>query len=526
MTKWLMIILIILLAVETAIMVSAQVQSSSSVPGIDASTAINAPLKNDVKILGIDPTGFPKLKINVFINRFCALTGSIKKDEFKVVEEGKDAVIDNLHFTGNASGTKFDLVVVFDDTESMSDELKALQSNVEDLTQKINSSKLDARYSLITFKRDVATKINWTSDAETLKRAVSKLVASGGSTNLPENSIGGIEKALSFGFRPDAQKVLIVVTDEPSYQKGDGTPNSTYAMEDAKKALLDSGVMLIAVSPDFRNPNVNPNVPRSDLPKYADMRDLSKEAGGLWIDIDSKDFSTILEQLKGIMTGTYIIEYASSDQTAFGNRTVAVAVNAPGCVVGSDLSFYIMQGSAQTSTGTVPNSSEFWYVKGHNLDLQGKYDEALQALDKAVELEPLYAEAWNGKGGALISLGRYDEALTAFDKAIELKPDFTGAWAYKGLALYRQGKYDESIQALDKAIELEPLYAEAWNGKSTDLISLGRYDEALQASERAIELKPDFAAAWVDKGLALKAMGRTSEADEAFAKAKELGYKG
>ena len=192
----------------------------------------------------------------------------------------------------------------------------------------------------------------------------------------------------------------------------------------------------------------------------------------------SANFSAILEQFKGIIIGTYVVEYTSPDKTALGSQNVTVVVDAPGCVVGSDSSSYIVPGS----------SAEAWFGKGNDLRVQDKYDEALMAYDRAIELEPLYAEAWNFKGVTFIGLGRYDEALQALDKAIELKPDYASAWADKGWVLNSEGKYNESIQALDKAIELEPLYAEAWNGKSVDLISLERYEDALQASEKAIEL--------------------------------------
>ena len=42
---------------------------------------------------------------------------------------------------------------------------------------------------------------------------------------------------------------------------------------------------------------------------------------------------------------------------------------------------------------------------------------------------------WCNKGIALFNLGRYEEALKAYDKAIELKPDLVELWNNKGNAL-------------------------------------------------------------------------------------------
>jgi Flp pilus assembly protein TadD len=51
----------------------------------------------------------------------------------------------------------------------------------------------------------------------------------------------------------------------------------------------------------------------------------------------------------------------------------------------------------------------------------GRYDEAIQALDIAIEMKPNNPNAWTGKGIALRQLGRYDEASMCYDKAAELR---------------------------------------------------------------------------------------------------------
>ena len=60
------------------------------------------------------------------------------------------------------------------------------------------------------------------------------------------------------------------------------------------------------------------------------------------------------------------------------------------------------------------------------------------------------------EGLVLNNQGKYDEAIQAYDKAIEINPQYAVAWNYKGIALYNQHMYDEAIQACDKAIEIDP----------------------------------------------------------------------
>ena len=61
-----------------------------------------------------------------------------------------------------------------------------------------------------------------------------------------------------------------------------------------------------------------------------------------------------------------------------------------------------------------------WFNKGDALTSQGKYDDAIQAYDQAIQLKPNYDNAWYNKGVALKALGRTNESDAAFAKAKEL----------------------------------------------------------------------------------------------------------
>ena len=77
------------------------------------------------------------------------------------------------------------------------------------------------------------------------------------------------------------------------------------------------------------------------------------------------------------------------------------------------------------------------------------------------------ADTWMGKGTVLRDQGKYDQALQAYEKSIELDPKFAYPWYGKGTVLRDQGKYDQALQAYEKSIELDPKYAYPWNGKGT-----------------------------------------------------------
>lgn len=60
--------------------------------------------------------------------------------------------------------------------------------------------------------------------------------------------------------------------------------------------------------------------------------------------------------------------------------------------------------------------------KGKTLLVEGNFEQALSYFEQAVLLDQNNAEIWNLKGASLRSLGRYDDALECFNKALELDP--------------------------------------------------------------------------------------------------------
>ena len=88
-----------------------------------------------------------------------------------------------------------------------------------------------------------------------------------------------------------------------------------------------------------------------------------------------------------------------------------------------------------------------------------RYDEALAAIDKALEIDPNDAIFWNNKGYALNGLKRYDEALAVFDRALEIDPDEALAWKNRGETHSRLGDRHEALAHLRKAVKLDPSLA-------------------------------------------------------------------
>ncbi|MFB3764798.1 MAG: tetratricopeptide repeat protein [Methanotrichaceae archaeon] len=157
-----------------------------------------------------------------------------------------------------------------------------------------------------------------------------------------------------------------------------------------------------------------------------------------------------------------------------------------------------------------------WLNQGLALGVQGKYGEAVQAFDNAIQIDPQYEAAWYLKGTALNKQGMYNEAIQAYDKAIDIDPRDEDAWHGIGITLGNLGKYDEAVQAFDKAIDINPGNAVGWYLKGAALDQQGKYNEAIQACDRAIEINPQDSDAWYIKGLVLEDQDKSDEAIQAY----------
>ncbi len=84
-----------------------------------------------------------------------------------------------------------------------------------------------------------------------------------------------------------------------------------------------------------------------------------------------------------------------------------------------------------------------------------KFGQAINAYDRAIDLEPEYLDPWNNKGIALVMGSEdYVEALKCFDRAIKIDPNSMEAWVNKGNALKLDDRGTESNTAFEKAKKL------------------------------------------------------------------------
>ena len=132
---------------------------------------------------------------------------------------------------------------------------------------------------------------------------------------------------------------------------------------------------------------------------------------------------------------------------------------------------------------------------GNMLHAHGRFDDAIAAYRRAIELAPDYAEAHSNLGNALRDAGDADAAMLSCAQALALRPDYAPAFNNLGNALQAKGELDAAARAYEKALALDPGYAHAHFNQGNVLREQGRPNDAIARYRRSIALQPALYAA-------------------------------
>ena len=128
----------------------------------------------------------------------------------------------------------------------------------------------------------------------------------------------------------------------------------------------------------------------------------------------------------------------------------------------------------------------------------GRYQEALDCLQRFVEIDPTDGAAWNLRGHILHKMSRIEEADQSYDNAIKINQNDFMAWNNKGRVMHQLGKYKEAIDCYDKALQINPNIGQIWfnKGESIEKMKNGGFgkffkfgkNESKKCFDKAMEL--------------------------------------
>jgi tetratricopeptide (TPR) repeat protein len=169
------------------------------------------------------------------------------------------------------------------------------------------------------------------------------------------------------------------------------------------------------------------------------------------------------------------------------------------------------------------NINAYWYLAGYYRQAD-KIDSAISVYYELARLSDTY-RIWHELGAMLGSAGRYEEALTAFKRSIEINPDVNNLNAYIGLATTYNAldSLPKAEEVFQQAIDLAPDEVRIYRQMLDIYMEREDIKNSIRVSEKLISLVPSDWIAQRRHGVLLLSDDRFDEADSLFASRIEFG---
>jgi hypothetical protein len=198
---------------------------------------------------------------------------------------GTEAKVVAMEIGQDSAKARADLVFVIDTTGSMNDKIDGLIESCQSFVDKLAAKRIDwvaavVGFGDLTVEGDRIVATPFSSSADRVKALLRGLPRYSGGGNEGESSLEALQAALDQpGYRADAMKIVVLITDEPALQR-----KLRPAAVTGK--LRQAGAIAFVLSPKI---------------KY--FQAMATETGGQWWNVTTGgDFSQILAVFDGIAT--------------------------------------------------------------------------------------------------------------------------------------------------------------------------------------------------------------------------------
>ena len=157
--------------------------------------------------------------------------------------------------------------------------------------------------------------------------------------------------------------------------------------------------------------------------------------------------------------------------------------------------------SVSELSADVPSKARAEFERASKAAKDGKTEEAITHLRRAIDLYPNFMMAHNDLGAQLLEQGKLDEATTELERALQIDSKAFNPNLNIGIVLVKQQRYSEAADALRKATALESTSPAAHFYLGLALKGM----EVLDGAEA--ELKTAYSSGGADYSIALFELG-------------------
>jgi tetratricopeptide (TPR) repeat protein len=154
------------------------------------------------------------------------------------------------------------------------------------------------------------------------------------------------------------------------------------------------------------------------------------------------------------------------------------------------------EAAASRAAGIDPDHPDMFSLIAFVRFMQGRPEEAVAAMDKAVAAAGLNSEIIAYQGTLRDLLGNFHAAIRSYTRALSLSPH-SKPWigSNLGLSYLAIGEAQEAEKIYRDVIANYPDYERAWTGLAVALLRQYKIEEAREAAQRVLLLDPRFTVA-------------------------------
>jgi tetratricopeptide (TPR) repeat protein len=173
-----------------------------------------------------------------------------------------------------------------------------------------------------------------------------------------------------------------------------------------------------------------------------------------------------------------------------------------------------------------PDSLLDWYYLGRAKYNENRFQEAVDAFHRCLQLDPVNVRAEDNLGLAYEGLQDDQKAAAAYRNAIEWQSKaahpYPQPYLNLGILLARKGRAAEALPYLERAVELAPQNPKAHEQLGKDYEAVHRFPQAQAELEKAIAIAPDVSSLHYELGRIYSREKKSDDAKREFARCAVL----
>ena len=250
-----------------------------------------------ITVKNLEITNFPEVKLIIeAYNKLGESLDTLLREQVIIYENEKQFIPDKIVKIPVADKLPWDLVFAIDITGSMQPQIDGVVNNLLTFVSNLENRGIDYRLGLILFTDNIEMVYQPTTDVDVFLSWLKTVKAAGGG-DVKENALEAliaVQKRIT--FRPEANRVAILITDAPYHQKGERGDGSTMqTTASVVDSMNKSDIRVFTITP----------------PRYKEYQYISSQTRGTNYDI-AYNFSAVLENFTRQITNLFQITYISS----------------------------------------------------------------------------------------------------------------------------------------------------------------------------------------------------------------------